>query len=245
MSTPIGSSTTPPTSPAAPGTYDDAVSSLYLVLSELRQSDVTQGEDRVEENETEEQQQEGVQRTALQQAQANQANAGHGFFASVGDFFSDVASDVAHGRLGSAVDDAKRDLDSAWNSPQFWGDLEKGCEGLAIVAAAVVTTVATFGTGSVAAAVVIAAAAAGAAAGGGAGAAAARSQHFAATATDANADATAAGDQMQELQQLTTDVLAEVKQTDQSHQRALQSLVDASQTADATVVAPTTMTVQG
>ncbi len=246
MTPPTISGTTPHTATSMSlGANDDAMSALYTSLSDLRQGQLTLGEDRIEEDETQQQQQNAAQQAALAQAQANQANSGHGFFSCVGHFVGDVTRDLVHGRLGSAIDDAGHDVDQAYNSPKFWNDLEKGMAGAAIVAAAVVTTVVTFGSGSVAAAVVIAAAASAAAASGTAAAAAARSQHFAATAQDANADATAAGDQIQELQMVTAEVLTDVKQTDKSHQRALQSLVQATQTNDDTLAAPAAMTVRG
>ena len=70
----------------------------------------------------------------------------------------------------------------------------------------------------------------GAVAGGAAGLAGARVDHFAAAAEDASADATAASSGIDELQQLTADVVADLKQTDQSHERALESLTQSIQT---------------
>ena len=217
------------------------MSALYTTLSEVRQNDVSVGESRVEENEAQQQQEEVQQRAALQQEQANQANSGGGFLSDVGDFFSDVARDVVHGHLGSAIDDAGRDLDNAWNSPKFWSDLKTGLEDVAIVATAVAATVATAGAGAAAAAVVTV----GAVAAGGAGLAGARVDHFEASAEDASANATAAGDDVEHLRQLTDDVLADLKQTDQSHQRALESLTQSIQTHDETLVTASSMTLKG
>jgi hypothetical protein len=70
-------------------------------------------------------------------------------------------------------------------------------------------------------------------------------EQFAATATDANANATAADDHVQELQQLTSDILADLKQSDRASQRTTATLTQAMQTNDATVVAPTTTSVRG
>jgi hypothetical protein len=67
-----------------------------------------------------------------------------------------------------------------------------------------------------------------------------RVAHFAASAEDANADATAAGDDIARMQQLTTGVLADLKQSDETHQRTLASLTQSIQTNDQTLVATTT-----
>ena len=239
--TPVGSATTPLASAPSLGSYDDAMSALYTTLSEVRQNDVSGAECSVEEDETQQRQEEAQQRAALQQEQANQASSGGGFFSDVGHFISDVASDIAHGHLGSAVDDGARDLEAAWNSPKFWSDLKTGLEDVAIVAGAVATTMTTAGVGTVA----LVAATAGAVAGAGAGLAGVRVDDFAATAEDASADATAAGNDITELQQFTADVLADIKQSDQSHERALASLTQAIQTNDQTLVVASSMTVKG
>jgi hypothetical protein len=240
VTTPIGSTVTQP--PPSLGNYDDdAMSALYTTIADVGQNELATGECRVEQDETQQQQEEAQERAALGQAQANQAHSGGGFFSEVGKFFSDVASDLVHGHFGSAIDDAGRDLEEAWNSPQFWSDLKTGLEDVAMVAAAVATTVSTAGVGAVA----IAAAGIGAVAAGGAGLAGARVDHFAAAAEDANADATAADDDVQELQQETTDVLADMKQDDASHERAVESLTQSMQTNDETVVAGAAITVKG
>jgi hypothetical protein len=225
------------------GSYDDASAALYTTLSQVRQSEVDAGETQVEQAQVQRKQDEAQQRACLQRAQADQANSGRGFFAEIGHFFGDVASDIAHGRIGSAVDDAGRDLKDAWNSPRFWNDLKTGLEDVALVATAVAATVTTAGVGTMA--VAAAAAATGAAAEGGAGLVGIRVAHFAAAAQDANADATAAGDHMTHAQQLTTDALADLKRSDESHRRALASLTQSIQTHDDTLVATTPTTVRG
>jgi len=240
VTTSIGNATSPATT-ASLGSYDDAMSALYTTISDLRQNDVAAGETGVEENETQQKQEETEQRAALQQEQSNQANSGGGFFSDVGHFFSDVASDVVHGRFGSAIDDAGRDLEDAWNSPHFWNDLKTDLEDVAIVATAVAATVTTAGVGGVAGAALTV----GALAGAGAGLASARVEHFEANAEDASADATAAGSDIDELQQLTADVIAGVKQSDESQERALESLTQAFETHDETLVTAASTPVKG
>jgi hypothetical protein len=250
VTTSIGSLTTAPTATPMLGSSDDPMDAMYAMLSEARQSDVSAGENQVDENEMKRQQDETQARAALQQEQANQANSGGGFFSDVGHFISDVARDIAHGHFGSAIDDGGRDLEAAWNSPKFWSDLKTGLEDVAMVAGAVTAAVATAGVGGIAigAAVETAGALAGgtaAVAGGAAGLASARVAHFAAAAEDASADATAAQDGAQQIQQLTADVLAGIKETDQSHERALASLTQAIQTHDQCLDAASSMTVRG
>jgi hypothetical protein len=225
------------------GAYDDAMSALYVTLSETRQNDVTVGETQVEENELQQQREEAQERSAIQQEQANQPSSGGGFFSEVGHFFSDVASDLAHGHIASAFADGGRDLEEAWKSPKFWNDLRTGLEDVAMVAGAAAAAVMTAGIGTVA--IVGAAAATAAVAGGAAGLAGLRVAHFAAAAEDAGADATAAGDHIEQLAQHTADVLADVKQTDQSHRRALESLAQSIQTNDQTLINASSMPVKG
>src|SRR5579859_3102359 len=145
-----GCATTPAASSPSLGAYDDAMSTLYVTLSETRQNDVSVGESQVAENEVQQQSEQVQERAALQQEQANEASSGGGFFSEVGHFFSDVASDLAHGRIGSAVDDGGRDLEEAWKSPKFWNDLKTGLEDVAMVAGAAATAVTTAGIGGVA-----------------------------------------------------------------------------------------------
>jgi hypothetical protein len=238
VTTPIGSSTSVSPAPSL-GAVDDGVSLIYASISNLRQMDVSSGEKTVEEDQGVSQQERAQQEAAIKKEQANQANSGRGFFSSIGHLISDVTGDLVHGHIGDAIHDAGHDLSEAWNSPKFWHDFEVGLEGTAIVAAAVVTA----GVGG--AAVGAVAVGVGAAAGAGAGLAEARSEHFAAAAEDASADATGAQDRIDDLQQLTTDVLSNVEQDNDAHQRALQSLAHTIEANDQTLVAAASTTVRG
>jgi hypothetical protein len=229
----------PATAPSTLGSFDDTTSAIYASLSNLRQADLSSGESRVEEDQVVSKQERTREQEALEEAAANQADSGGGLFASVGHFVVDVGSDLLHGNLAGAVHDAGHDLENAWNSPAFWHDLETGLEGVAILAGAVFTA----GVGG--AAVMAAAAGVAIAAGTGAGLSEARCEHFAATAEDASADATAAQGQLDHLQELTSDVLTDLKQEDQSHQRAIQSVAQAVQTRDQTLVTAASMSVRG
>ena len=50
---------------------------------------------------------------------------------------------------------------------------------------------------------------------------------------------------MNELQQVTSDVISDLKQTDKSHARSLQGITQAIQTNDDAAIAPASMTVRG
>jgi hypothetical protein len=247
VTTPIGSSSSQAAqTPSTLDAFDDAMSELYTAMSKLRQNDVEAGQGEVVANEAETQREESAERAAIQQEQANAANSGRGFFSSIGHIVGDVAGDLAHGRIGSAIDDGSRDVSEAWNSPQFWSDLTTGLKDVAEVAAVASAIVFTAGAAGVAVgATALAIGAVSATATAGAALAGVRSGQFAANAEDASADATAATDKMNELQQVTSDVISDLKETDKSHARSLQSITQAIQTNDDAAIAPASMTVRG
>jgi hypothetical protein len=223
--------------------FDNDASVVYASLSTLRQADLTMGRDRIEEDQAVSKEESAQEQEAIKKEAANQADSGDGFFSCVGHFVGDVVSDIVQGHFGDAVDDAGRDLGEAWNSPSFWHDLETGLEGIAIVAAAVTT--AGIGGVVVGGAVIAAAGCVGAVAGVGAGLSKARVLHFAAAAEDATADATDAQNHVDQLQQVTSNALADLKQESQSHERAIQSLAQTVETHDQTTVTAASMTVRG
>lgn len=246
VTTPIGSSSSQPAqTPSTLDAFDDTMSELYTAMSKLRENDVEAGQGQVIANEAETQREESAERAAIQQEQANAANSGRGFFSSIGHIVGDVAGDLVHGRIGSAIDDGSRDVSEAWNSPEFWSDLTTGLKDVAEVAAAASAVVLTAGAGVAVGAAALAIGAVSATATAGAALAGVRSGQFAANAEDASADATAATDKMNELQQVTGDVISDLKQTDKSHARSLQSVTQAIQTNDDAAIAPASMTVRG
>ncbi len=246
VTTPVGPTSPPPTGPALGG-YDDAMSALYATLSEVQQNDVSAGESQVADDQLQQRNEEAQQHAAIQKEQANQANSGGGFFSDIGHFLGDVASDLAHGRIGDAFEDGGHDLEQAWNSPKFWSDIETGLQDVAIVAGATAAVVATGGAAGIPVVAGLATAAAGTAAIAEAGSrlAGARVAHFAAAAEDASADATADGDRITQLQSLSSDVIANLKQSDQSHERELASLTQSIETNDQTLVEASSTTVKG
>jgi hypothetical protein len=219
---------------------------LYAVLSGLRENDVAAGQGDVASNEAQHEREDAAETKAIQDEEANAASSGRGFFSSIGHVFSDFVSDLAHGDVADAFEDAGKDIEEAWNSPAFWHDLTTGLKDIALVAGAVGATVATAGIGGVAIGGIVAATSAvSAVAGAGAALAGVRDGDFAGNAEDAAADATAATDRIQQLDELAADVIADLKETDESHGQTLQTLVQAIETNDETGLTPASMTVRG
>jgi hypothetical protein len=285
---------------------NDAMSALYVMLSQQRQLGMEAGKNRVDDNQKLRDQALADERAALQRQKANEADSGRGFFGSIGHLLGDVVDDAVHLRVERTVTDAIHDTEDAWNSPAFWNDLEKGALAVAKVAAVVASvavTAATLGAG----APVIAVAALALSLGGevvsdtrvfgdgaskwvgmcmeGAGAALSlggtlavsgasvaartlatvgavamttsgaadvvaggahiRNGDFAANAQQASADAEAARQRGERMDELTKWIVDELKDDDKSHERALQTLQGAMQTNDQTAVLATSVPLKG
>jgi hypothetical protein len=240
------SSTAPPQVPSTLSSTDDALGDLYTLISQVRENDVASSDGQVAANDAEKKQEEAAETQAIQEQAANAASAGRGFFSSVGHIIGDFVSDLAHGDVADAFEDAGNDIEEAWNSPAFWSDLETGLKDIALVAGAVGATVATAGIGGAAVGgILIATSAVGATAGAGAALAGIRVGDFAADAEDASGDATAATDRFQELGELTDDLIADLKDSDEAHGQSLQTLTQAIETNDDAGLVPASMTVRG
>jgi hypothetical protein len=72
-----------------------------------------------------------------------------------------------------------------------------------------------------------------------------RNGDFAAKAQDAAADAEGAKQRSERLDQLTTWIIDELKDSDKSHERAMQSVQGAMQTNDQTAVIAASVSVKG
>lgn len=149
---PAPASLLPDASPISAGGLTDAMSALYMSISQMSQNSAATSASQVASD------QQASQKALLQEqadekrAQANEANQGRGFFSSIGHLVSDVTHDATHLKVVQAVKDTVNDSEQAWNSPSFWNDLEKGALVVAKVAAAVgsaVVTGASFGAGAV------------------------------------------------------------------------------------------------
>jgi hypothetical protein len=129
----------------------DAMSALYVAISNLSQNATRAGASEVESDQRASQKALEDQQAALQRQQDNDATHGRGFFSSIGHLLGDEAHDVVHLHVEQAGKDAVGDAEEAWKSPAFWNDLEKGALVVAKVAAAVgsaVVTAASFGAGA-------------------------------------------------------------------------------------------------
>lgn len=147
----------PEGAPLSGVTLNDAMSALYVMMSQQRQLGMQSGKNRVDENKKLRDAALSDERAALERQKANEADSGRGFFGSIGHLLGDVADDVVHLRVDRAVTDAVHDTEDAVNSPAFWSDLEKGALAVAKVAAivgSVAVTAATLGAGAPAIAVV-------------------------------------------------------------------------------------------
>jgi hypothetical protein len=141
----------PDAEPPSATSMNDAMSALYLALSELSQNSTAAGSMRVESDQRASQRALEDQQAALQRQQDNEATHGRGFFSSIGHLVGDELHDAVHLRVAQAGKDAVGDTEEAWKSPAFWNDLEKGALVVAKVAAVVgssVVTAASFGAGA-------------------------------------------------------------------------------------------------
>lgn len=141
----------PEGAPLSGPVLNDAMTALYVMMSQQRQLGMQAGKNRVDENQKLRDGALADERAALQRQQANEADSGRGFFGSIGHLLRDVADDAVHLRADRAVTDAVHDTEDAWDSPAFWNDLEMGALATAKVAAivgSVAVTAATLGAGA-------------------------------------------------------------------------------------------------
>jgi hypothetical protein len=146
----------PDAEPISSTTLNDALSSLYALLSELRVNDMKDGQTDVAELRQKQERAIADLRDAIARRAAAEAQSGDGFFSCISHFFDDVVSDLTSGKLDKALDDATKDVEAAWNSPAFWNDLEQGLLVVAKVAGAVGSAAATIATAGAAGGTVVA-----------------------------------------------------------------------------------------
>jgi hypothetical protein len=142
----------PEPAPIAGSGLDAALGALYAAMSKQRQGALQLGSTRVEIAQKEQQQALKREQDAEAREAAERASQGSGLFGSIGNFISDVAGQVAQGRLDHAVSDGATDVDAAVHSPAFWNDLETGALDVAKAAAVVGSVAATVASGGAAAA---------------------------------------------------------------------------------------------
>jgi hypothetical protein len=142
----------PEPAPIAGSGLDAALGALYAAMSQQREGALQLGSTRVEIAQKEQQQALKREQDAEAREAAERASQGSGLFGSIGNFISDVAGQVAQGRLDHAVSDGATDVDAAVHSPAFWNDLETGALDVAKAAAVVGSVAATVASGGAAAA---------------------------------------------------------------------------------------------
>jgi len=229
--------------PSSGGQLDDAMSCIYAVISQLQALDVESTQESVAENKTLQDADLAHEQGALKRQEANEAGSGRGLFSSIGHLVSDVAGDLARGKVGQAISGTGSDIGDAWNSPKFWSDLVKGLRTVSEVAEGIATVARLVpGAGTIVAA---AAGAVDEAATAGVTLANVRGAYFAAEVMDAGADAAADQHEVGSLQTEAGWMLDDLKTADGSYGRALDALRGAIKIGDETLRGAASITVRG
>lgn len=225
----------------APGggvAYQVELSSVYELLSQVRDAGLAIGQEGVTTNRQRQAKALVDELSAIKREEDNQRSSGGGFFDSVAKVVTDVVQDVLHGHLDGAVSDAGQDLAAAWNSPHFWSDLQQGLEQVAAVAQAVSGVARQVGGEAGA---IVGAAACGIDQGAELGAqlASARGEQFGAEAEAARADVVWNKTDIDRLERQVASLVDDAKAGDQSLARALESVAGAVSTNDRALVSST------
>jgi hypothetical protein len=231
-----------PSAEAAPA--GDAMTAIYSVLARLRTLDVTSGEQGVATNEARRNKALADELAAFARERANEAGSGQGLLGSIGHFVSQIAGDLLRCDVAKALNDAGNDIADAWNSPKFWSDVESGLAHLSVVADGFIEIGQRVGgdVGSIAASVSTDVSEAITLPG---VLAHTRGQLFAAAATDARADAAGAKNDVDALERVASFLLDDIKQNDQSHAHAMDSVRGAILTNDKTIATASASVLRG
>jgi polyhydroxyalkanoate synthesis regulator phasin len=216
------------------------LSSVYELLSQVRDTGLATGQEGVTINRQEQAKALIDELAAIKREEDNQRNSGGGFFDSVAKVVSDVVKDVLHGQLDVAVSDAGQDLAAAWNSPHFWSDLQKGLEQVAAVAQAVSGVARQVG-GEAGAIVAAAACSVDQGAELGAQLASARGEVFEAEGEAAHADVVWSKADIERLERQVASLVGDAKAGDQSLGRALADVAGAISNNDSALVSSTAL----
>jgi hypothetical protein len=221
--------------------YGTALCSVYELLSQARTVGLELGQQGVAENRRLQARAFADELAAIAREQDNQRGSGLGFFDTIAKVAGDVARDILHGRVDSALADGANDVASAWNSPHFWSDLEKGLDQVSAVVEAIGEVAHQLG-GPAGTAVAAVAASVDAGVQIGADLAGARGEAFAADAAEAHADATSSKNDVDQVERQVTALLDDTKSSDQSLGRALASIASATLISDTALVSSTAPT---
>ena len=148
-STPTPAASLLPCPTTTPGDgMNDALGAIYALMARKGRSDLASAKSSIGAHEIERHERFKDQLAAIERQKKADGDKSEGFFGCIGKLVEDVASDVATLHFSDAVTDTGDNLDAAWNSPNFWKDLEIGAkyvgEAVAVVAA-VAATVVTLG----------------------------------------------------------------------------------------------------
>lgn len=128
----------------------DAMSAIYMLLAKRRDENGTSGAARVETKKHEREHHLEMEKAAIQHEKDAEGDGSLGFFDTIGHLVSNIVDDATDLRVMDVFTDTKDNLSAAWDSPQFWSDVEIGAkvvgEAAAAVGAAAVTAV-TLGAG--------------------------------------------------------------------------------------------------
>ena len=224
--------------PGAGVAYGSELAGVYELLSQARGAGVALGQAGVEQDRALQARAFADENAAIAREEANQRGSGGGLLDSVSRLVSDVVADVLHGQGAAAVRDAGGDLDSAWNSPHFWSDLERGLSDVAAFSSEVGAVAGIVG-GPVGAVVKVIAQGVVTGADVGVAIASARGEAFAASAEDAHADVVWSKSAVERLERDVGTLLDDVKSNDAALGQALGGAAAAISTSGRTLVSST------
>jgi hypothetical protein len=136
----------------------DAMSAMYLLMSKRRNENTAASTTQIASNKNERGHKLEQEKAAIQREKEACGDGSLGFFDTIGHVASTVFDDATDLRVMDIYTDTKDNLDAAWNSPNFWSDVESGATVVAEVAAIVGATavsIVTFGAGTPLLAVVV------------------------------------------------------------------------------------------
>jgi hypothetical protein len=136
---------------------NDAMAMIYTCISKQSSADVKTGEDRVDVERAQRDLALKAEQAAMDREEQAEGSHSKGLFATVGGLLHDVTRDVATAHFAALARDTTSDVKAAWNSPNFWRDVEAGARITGEVAAVVgsaALTVCTFGGGAASAVLV-------------------------------------------------------------------------------------------
>jgi len=106
---------------------------LYALITETSGAQVESRKHEIGAHKTQRDRAIADDQAALERARRAQSDDADGFFGSIAKIVKDVVDDAAHLRVADAVSDFKDDVETTWNNPHFWRELESGAGSIAKV----------------------------------------------------------------------------------------------------------------